>query len=271
MSGFRLTLREVPAQRVDCAPLTVDQLLGRSAAEVAALTLGSGNRRLRVDALFTLEGTPGPELEIVGSHARLDRLGAGMTQGRLTIRGTAGDQLGLGMTGGRIEVDGDAGGFAASGMRGGELRIAGNAGEFLAAAIPGNHQGMQGGLVLVGGNAGARAGDRMRRGTLLIGGDTGDYCAARMVAGTIGVWGRVGRGTGFGMRRGTVLLQQAPPTLPPTFNDCGEFPLTVLTLLTRAWQNLPSPFNTLPESGLRVRRIMGDLANDGRGEILIRV
>lgn len=271
MTAFRLTLRQAPDQRVDCTPLTVDQLLGKSAADVAAVTLASGNRRLRVEELFTLEGTPGPELAILGSHERLDRLGAGMTQGRLTIRGAAGDQLGLGMTGGRIDVDGDAGSFAASGLRGGEIRISGHAGDFLAAAIPGNHQGMQGGLVLVGGNAGDRAGDRMRRGTLLIGGNTGDYCAARMVAGTIGVWGRVGRGTGFAMRRGTVLLQQAPPALPPTFNDCGTFPLPILSLLARAWRDLPSPFNGLPETGLRVRRIMGDLANDGRGEILIRV
>lgn len=270
MTAFRLTLRATPAQRVDCAPLTVDQLLGKSAAQVAALELGSGNRRLRVGDLFSLEGTPGPEVEIVGGHARLDRLGAGMTQGRLTVRGAAGDQLGLGMTGGQIRVEGDAGGFAASGMRGGEIRISGNAGDFLAAAIPGNHQGMQGGLVLVGGNAGARAADRMRRGTLLIGGNTGDYCASRMVAGTVGVWGRVGSFTGLAMRRGTLLLQLAPAALPPTFNDCGEFPLTILTLLARAWRDLPAPFNGLPQSGLRVRRLMGDLANDGRGEVLVR-
>jgi formylmethanofuran dehydrogenase subunit C len=91
-----------------------------------------------------------------------------------------------------------------------------------------------------------------------------------MVAGTIGVWGRVGHSTGLAMRRGTVLLQQAPPALLPTFNDCGTFPFSFLTLLARAWKGLPGAFGTLPDSGLRVRRIMGDLANDGRGEILIR-
>jgi len=271
MSSLRLTLRETPAQRVDGAPLTVELLLGKSAQEVGAIELPSGNRRLRVDQLFTVEGTPGDQLELVGALDRFDRLGAGMTQGRLLIRGATGEQLGLGMTGGRIELEGDTGGFAASGLRGGEIRISGNAGDFLGAAIPGNHQGMQGGLVLVGGNAGDRAGDRMRRGTLLIGGDTGDYCAARMVAGTIGVWGQVGRSTGFMMRRGTVLLRQAPPALPPTFNDCGEFPLTILTLMVRAWKGLPGPFGRMAESGLRVRRIMGDLANDGRGEILVQV
>ena len=271
MSALRLTLRERTAQRLDLSQLTIDLLAGKSLAEVRAIELASGNRRLRVDNLFALEGTPGDIIEIHGGSDQLDRIGAGMTRGRVIVQGDAGDHLGVGMTGGAIEIAGSVGAFAASDMRGGEIRITGNAGDFLAGAIPGNHQGMQGGLVLVSGHAGDRAGDRMRRGTLLIGGDTGDYCASRMVAGTIGVWGRVGRGTGLAMRRGTVLLQQMPPALPPTFNDCGEFYFSFLTLLARAWKELPGKFGTLPDSGLRVRRIMGDLANDGRGEILIRL
>ena len=181
MSALRLTLRQRTAQRVDLAPLTIDLLAGKSLAEVGAIELASGNRRLRVDHLFTLAGSPGDTLEIHGSSDQLDRIGAGMTRGRVVVQGEAGCQLGLGMTGGTIEVTGSVAAFAASSMRGGEIRIAGNAGDFLAGAVPGNHQGMQGGLVLVGGNAGDRAGDRMRRGTLLVGGDTGDYCASRMV------------------------------------------------------------------------------------------
>jgi formylmethanofuran dehydrogenase subunit C len=72
------------------------------------------------------------------------------------------------------------------------------------------------------------------------------------------------------MRRGTLLLRQAPPALLPTFNDCGVHPLTILTLLARSWRDLEGRFAALPETGLRVRRFMGDLANDGRGEILVR-
>jgi formylmethanofuran dehydrogenase subunit C len=130
---------------------------------------------------------------------------------------------------------------------------------------------MQGGTVLVEGSAGDRTGDRMRRGTLLIEGDTGDYCASRMVAGTIAVWGRVGAFPGLAMRRGTVLLQHAPGEMVPTFNDCGEHPLSFLTLLVRSWRTLPGKFATIPDSRVRVRRYMGDLANDGRGEILVWV
>lgn len=270
MSTLRLTLRAAPAQRVDCAPLTAAPLAGQTLAAVAALPLVAGNRPLRVDELFALEGTPGDTLVVTGDGARLDRLGAGLAAGTLRVEGAAGDYLGQRMTGGRIEVGGRVGAFAANGMKGGEIRIGGDAGDFLGGAIPGDHQGMSGGLVLVSGNAGARAGDRMRRGVMLIDGSAGDYLASRMVAGTIAVAGAVGHGAGTSMRRGTLLLSTLPAGLPPTFNDCGVFPFTMLTMLARAWRGLPGPFGALPDGGLRVRRLMGDLANDGRGEILIR-
>lgn len=269
MSALRLTLRERPAQRVDCSPLTTASLAGRTLAEIAAIELPTGNRRVRLDALFSLAGEPGTDLEIAGSTAMLDRLGTGLAGGTLRVKGDAGAYLGMGMTAGTIEVDGGAGAYAGTGMRGGLITLGGSAGDFLAAAIPGNHQGMLGGTILVRGSAGDRAGDRMRRGTVLIEGDTGDYLASRMVAGTIAVGGTIGRFPGLAMRRGTVILSQAPAALLPTFSDCGTHPFTVLTLLARAWRRFPGKFAAFPETGLRVRRFMGDLGNDGRGEILI--
>lgn len=270
MSALCLTVRERPAQRVDLSPLTPDGIAGKSVKEIAAIELATGNRRIRVDSLFQIAGDPGLDIEIRGSLETLDRIGGGMTQGRIVVSGEAGAYLGIGMTGGSIEVTGGTGAFAAGGMTGGVIRIAGNAGDFLAAALPGDHQGMKGGTVLVAGNAGDRVGDRMRRGTVLIDGNTGDYCASRMVAGTIGVWGKVGRFPAVAMRRGTLLLRQAPDALSPTFNDCGVHPFSFLPLLARSWRKHPGKFATLPDSGLRLRRLMGDLANGGRGEILIR-
>jgi formylmethanofuran dehydrogenase subunit C len=270
MSRLTLILREPPTQRVDLSPLTAAPLGNRSVAEIAAIELPTGNRKVRVDSLFKLSGDPGEELEIVG-NGLLDRIGAGMTQGLVVVRGDTGAFLGIGMTGGMVEVEGNTGAYAGTGMKGGTIRICGNAGDFLAAAIPGNHQGMLGGTLLVRGNAGDRAGDRMRRGALLIEGNAGDYCASRMVAGTIAVWGKVGRSPGLAMRRGTVLLFDPPAALPPTFNDCGAHPFNFLTLLARSWRVHPGKFATLTNSGLRLRRFMGDLANDGRGEILMKV
>lgn len=270
MSSLVLTLRERPLQRVDLSAVTPDRVAGQARAAIAALTVSSGNQRLRVDKLFALSGAPGDEIVIRAGCDLLDRIGADMTRGRIVVEGDAGAYLGFGMSGGTIEVSGGAGAYAATGMRDGEIRIGGNAGDFLAAALPGDHQGMRGGIVLVRGDAGDRAGDRMRRGTLLIEGNAGDYCASRMVAGTIAVLGSVGRFPALAMRRGTLLLQQAPAALLPTFNESGTFPFSFLTLLARSWRGLPGRFGTASLEGSPYRRFMGDLANDGRGEILIR-
>ncbi len=271
MTTLTFTLRDRPVQRVDLAALTIDRLTGMTTAQVAALPLPSGNRTIAAGELFTITGQPGDSLEIVGSTDRLDRIGQGMTRGSIHVRGDAGAYLGAGLDGGTLEVEGSAGPYAATGMRSGMIHIRGNAGDFLAGAIPGEHRGMQGGTVVVRGDAGDRAGDRMRRGMLLIEGNAGDYCASRMVAGTIAVSGRIGRSPGVAMRRGTLLLLQRPAELLPTFNDCGEFPLSFLTLLVRSWRALPGSYASLSEAGLRVRRFMGDVGNGGRGEILIRV
>lgn len=265
-----LTLKSRPVQRVDLAPLTAAPLAGKTAAEIGNIELWSGNRALKLGDLFNLSGTPGNEIEIRNSCDQLDRVGTGLPEGRLTIKGETGAYLGARMSGGTIVVEGNAGAWAGTGMTAGLIQVNGNAGDFLGAAIPGDHQGMKGGTIVVSGNAGDRAGDRMRRGSLLIEGNAGDFCGSRLVAGTLAVWGRVGRSPGFAMRRGTLLLREKPEMLP-TFNDCGEYPLSFLTLLARSWRKLPGKFAGLPDGGFKVRRFMGDLANGGRGEILVRV
>lgn len=261
-----LTLREPPAQRVDLSALTAQPLAGWSVADIARIKLTAGNRATTMGDLFTIEGEPGGDLELRNCCSRLDWIGAGFGEGRLLIYGDAGAYLGAGMTGGTILAAGSAGAYAGTGMKGGMIQIGGDAGDFAGGAIPGDHQGMRGGTLLICGNAGDRAGDRMRRGMLLIEGNTGAFCASRMVAGTIAVLGTVGRSPGLAMRRGTLLLL-SPTELPPTFNDCGVYPLNMLTLLMRSWKKLPGKFSSLPD-GTSVRRFMGDLANDGRGEIL---
>jgi formylmethanofuran dehydrogenase subunit C len=267
MSTLCLTLRDAPAQRVDLSPLTASPLAGRSREELAAIELTAGNRTTTLGALFTIEGETGGDVELRNCCSRLDGIGAGLTEGRLLIYGDTGACLGREMTGGTILAAGSAGAYAGTGMKGGMIQVGGDAGEFAGGAIPGDHQGMRGGTLLICGNAGARAGDRMRRGTLLIEGSAGDYLGSRMIAGTIAVLGTVGRLPGLAMRRGTILLL-APTEVPATFNDCGVYPLTLLTLLMRSWKKLPGRFSSLPDS-TRVQRYMGDLANDGRGEILL--
>lgn len=269
MSALKLTLREPPRFRVDCSPLVPDRLAGLPAADIAAIELASGNRRLRTDEVFAVGDGDAADMLIEGACAKLDRIGAGMTTGRLRVVGDAGDYLGAGMSGGRIELAGCAGSHCACAMAGGTVDVEGGVGDFLGGALPGELHGMRGGLVRVGGSAGERAGDRMRRGMLLVEGDAGDWCASRMAAGTLAVLGRVGASPGFGMVRGTLLLRDLPGGLLPTFNDCGIHELGFLRLLLRSWTELPGAFGRLSPDAIRVRRHVGDLANGGKGEILV--
>ena len=266
MSALTLSLKTKPSQRVDLSPLTPDQLAGKSAAEIAGIELYSGNRRLRVDELFDISGDDTNDIVIRNSCSKLDAIGSHMKGGRITVIGNAGDYLGFEMAGGELTVQGDVEAFAASGLRNGFVHIQGNAGDYLGGAIAGDKQGMKGGTVIVTGNAGDRVGDQMRRGLLLIEGNVGDYCACRMIAGTIGVLGNVGEYTAYGMRRGTLLLSKTPQ-LHATMTDCGTHTLPFLSLMFKSFAGLPGRFAEI--SGNRVRRYAGDIACDGKGEILV--
>lgn len=266
MSALTFTLKTQPRQRVDLSPLTPDHLAGKSLTEIAATELQSGNRKLRTDTLFDIAGDDASDIVIHNSSGKLDFIGSKMQSGSITVHGGAGSYLGFQMKKGTINVHGDADAFAASGMAGGILHIHGNVGDFLASALPGDKKGMKGGLVLITGNAGDRVGDQMRRGIILIEGNAGAYCASRMLAGTIGVLGSVGEYVGFGMRRGTLLLF-SQPKLHATIQDCGSHTLPFLSLMFKSFKALPSKFADINRN--RVHRFAGDLANDGKGEILV--
>jgi formylmethanofuran dehydrogenase subunit C len=170
---------------------------------------------------------------------------------------------------GVVHVTGNAGLYAGCEMKNGLLQIDGDAGDLLGAALPGNKQGMKGGTIVVKGNVGQRAGDHMRRGQILIEGDAGDYCGSRMLAGTIAVMGQTGRYLGYAMRRGTLLLWNTPQ-LAATFNDCGSHTLAFLPLLFASFKSLDSRFADASLAFTRVQRFAGDMAETGRGEVLVK-
>lgn len=266
MSALTFTLKTQPLQRIDLSPLTPDNLAGKPAADIAAIELYSGKQKLRVDTVFDIAGDDVSNIVIKSSCNKLDFIGRGMKTGRITIQGDVGSYLGFQMRNGTIVLHGDADAFTASELAGGLIHIHGNVGDFLAAAIVGNKKGMKGGTVIVTGNAGERVGDQMRRGLLLIEGNVGSYCASRMLAGTIGVLGTVGEYVGYGMRRGTLLLTKTP-ALHATIQDCGSHTLPFLSLMFKSFGSLPTKFAKIENN--RVQRYAGDLANDGKGEILV--
>ncbi|NML30484.1 formylmethanofuran dehydrogenase subunit C [Paraburkholderia antibiotica] len=277
-----LRVKAPPGFRVDAAALRPTALAALSVAEIEHLVLPAGNERCVVGDVFEVRretaGTAAgktagnddqPTLIVDGAARWLDRLGADMDGGRLVVRGSVGDYSGLRMNGGTLHIDGDAGHFTGCEMRGGRLTVQGDSGDFVAGALTGDMDGMTGGTLTIHGNAGARLADRMRRGLVLVGGDAGEFAASRLVAGTVGVAGKVGAHYAYGMRRGTLLLAQRPePLPPPTFTGGGRGFDVFWSLLVRSLAAEIAPFSQWRADRLPVR-YTGDLAVDGRGEILI--
>lgn len=265
---IRLTLTNRPLVRLSLDGITPDRIAGIAPAELAHRALASGNRSGMLGDWFRIEAANGPadRLVITGGDARLDDIGARMAGGELIVEGDVGAGAGTAMTGGVLRVTGSAGYGAATAMRGGTLRVAGDAGDQLGGALPGERTGMSEGVVIVGGNAGMGVGDRMRRGIIVVAGAAGPFCAARMLAGTIVVGGAIGPQPAIAMRRGSLMVLAGTVPSAPGFADCGVTELTVLRLIARF----------LAEQGLAplaarigpLRRLVGDLAQNGKGEIL---
>jgi len=268
-TAFHLRLRAQPALRLELAGLTPTAVAGEGASELARRALWHGNEQLPLGEFFDVVARPGdvPTLVFEGDLSRCDGVGRAMDGGALVVDGDVGDYLGAQLAGGEIRVSGSAGLLAACEMAGGRLEVGGDVGDYAANALPGDMDGMRGGLFIVRGNAGARFGDRMRRGTALVFGAAGDFLASRMVAGTIAVAGEVGAHCGYGMRRGSLVFAGTPPAIPPTFAATGHDIRVFWALLTRSLAAHGGPFADLPAR--RPRRLVGDLAADGKGEWLL--
>ena len=268
MGGWRLILRERPPLPVEVGALNPERLADLTRAELERLPLALGRRGVPLAELFKVEGAPGPRLVFAGDCARLDGIGRGLASGEILVEGDAGHEIGAGQSAGEIRIAGSVRDHAAMGMRGGVLNIGGDAGAFLGSAPPGERLGLRGGLITIAGSVGPRAGDRMRRGIILIAGDAGAACGARMVAGTIAVAGPLGPLPGLRMRRGTIIAAGAAEGVPDTFADTGWADLTIFKLLGRKLGTAAAWLGPLLTDG-PLRRLAGDLAVDGKGEILI--
>jgi formylmethanofuran dehydrogenase subunit C len=272
--SLTLTLRRDPPGRISLYGITPDQLTDRSVGEIEKLPLSWGRETPAFGEFFDVAGCPDGRFVFEGDMGRFSDLGGGMKAGEIELHGDAGDCLGRDMQGGRLLVHGAAGDLAACGMSGGELRIAGDAGDRLGGALPWLPGGMRGGRVTVGGKAGDRCADKMRRGEIFVAGDVGAFCAARMVAGSVVIAGHMGPHPGYGMRRGTLFALSAAFQAPPAFAETVMAADTYLQLVWREWlAHLPTStqFADVARMGIRgdlkLRRWMGDLGSDGRGEV----
>ncbi|MCJ7653576.1 MAG: formylmethanofuran dehydrogenase subunit C [Actinobacteria bacterium] len=265
MSALTFELKGKPGQRLDLSPLTPARLKDLKPKEIEALVIGTTRVPVTVGDAFKVKGKDVSALRFVGTDARCDKIGAALTEGEIVVEGDAGAYLGAGMKGGKIEVKGSAGVLAGASMSGGSIAIDGDAGERAGGVLVGDNFGMKGGLLTIGGNAGSLLGERMRRGFVIVGGDAGDYAGGRMFAGTILLKRQVGRVAGYGLRRGSLIFMEEPKELLPTFGDCGVLEFDYLRLLEHWLRESGRPIAL----GDRARRLMGDMAAVGKGEMLI--
>jgi formylmethanofuran dehydrogenase subunit C len=265
-----LRLKEPLSERLDGSLLDPARMAGWSRQEIEQLSVGTGHRRRSLGEFFEVIGDPCSRVVLHGELALMDRLGARMTGGQLTVMGEVGDDCGLEMGGGMLEVFGKGGDHVAAGMKRGTLIIHGSVGDFLAGPGVGQTRGMRGGTCIVLGNAGHRVGERLRRGIVMIQGRCGDFGGVQMIAGTLAVFNGIGQHWGTGMRRGTIILTQPQPlAFDAELTPAREFELSFLPLL---WKHLAQTVSDIqwriPASRWAYRQL-GDRANGGVGEVLV--
>lgn len=267
MSALTLKLRSAPSVRLNLSSLVPGRLAGLSLGEIEKLSISGGRQPLSVGDCFEVAGSPGEALRIEGGSDRLDYVGAAHAGGEIIVDGDVGAYAGRRMKTGKLDIRGNAGLCLASNILGGLIVVAGSAGDHLGLPRPGEKDGMAGGTVVVHGDTGAFPGERMRRGLLLVKGKLGENAGARMMGGVIWAEQGLSRGAGAQMRRGTLI---GPTLASPlaTFADCGQLDLLILRIMDRHWRDalgeLAPPAITKP-----VRRLMGDMASLGKGEILL--
>lgn len=257
-----LTLRETPPERLDLSTVTPLTLSRLSESDAAKLPVGTTRRGLTLGDCFdiTLDGSE--NLLIQGGHERLDRVGAGLSEGVLRVEGDVGQRLGEGMAGGNLTVSGSAGPFAGTGATGGLITIEGDAGDHAGGALHAAKAGLDGATLVIEGSAGIHLGDRMRRG-LIVARRAGALAGSRMIAGTLTAL-EVGDHPGLAMRRGTLLVGKHG-ALAPSFVETGTHDLVYLRLLTRSLAGLSAAHADLAKGALT--RYSGDLGTIGKGEI----
>src|SRR5213080_3325166 len=102
---LRLSYLGTATVPVEAEAITPDNLAGKAPAEIAALPVQYGNHPAPLGEFFRVEGDAADgDILIEGDCGRVKWLGAGMTRGRITLRGNAGMHLGAEMRGGEIHL-----------------------------------------------------------------------------------------------------------------------------------------------------------------------
>ncbi|MFQ6105722.1 MAG: formylmethanofuran dehydrogenase subunit C, partial [Candidatus Hydrothermarchaeaceae archaeon] len=102
--------KKQPREGLDADVINPDIFAGRSIAEIDALEIFNGNRRVKLAEFFDVSGSTSSSSEdiriiIDGDVSRTKRIGQGMKAGEILIKGSIDMYVGAEMKGGRIIVE----------------------------------------------------------------------------------------------------------------------------------------------------------------------
>lgn len=242
---------------IDAECITPNIFAGKSTEEIAKLPLWEGNCKRPLLEIFEIGGNCGKTssevvIHLVGDLSKAQKIGAGMTDGEIQVKGNVGMHLGEEMKGGKITVEGNVGSWAGSAMKGGNIEVKKDAGDYIGGAYRGSTKGMQGGAIIIQGNAGTEVGRCMKKGLIRIRGNVDQFAGIRMANGTIVVQGNAKERVGAYMTGGKIILCNHVSSILPTF--------TIDSIKSKAkaeGEQIKGPFYLF----------IGDLTEQGNGKL----
>ncbi len=218
---FLFRLEEEPEVCVEVDSLLPEKLKKLDVRDVKNLKVRLGKLEVSVEELFDVDKVEGESVIFEGKWLdRVKRIGFGMAEGEIVVRGNAGMYAGAFMKGGRIVVEGNVDRFAGMNMSGGEIVVKGDAGDYLGSGYRGD-AGMKGGRIVVEGNAGDEAGIKMKGGEIIVKGKAGLFFGG-MMSGGMARAERAER-AGANMKNGVIVLEKAKDEdILPGFTYAGK-------------------------------------------------
>ncbi|MDP3564461.1 MAG: formylmethanofuran dehydrogenase subunit C [Methanoregula sp.] len=232
METVTITMKNPPALYLEADNVTPDGFAGKTAAQIAELSVHEGNTTSTLGKYFEVSGNAGAtaadtKVIVKGDVKKVKYLGFKMSAGEMVIEGSTDLYVGAWMTGGKLLAKGNVEAFAATAMKGGELIIEGNAGNYLGAAYRGDWRGMSGGKILVKGNAGSDIGMYMTGGEIVVNGNVDVHVMTHAEGGKTIIKGNTKSKLGGQLVDGTIIVFGNIETMLPGYKPNGEVELEV--------------------------------------------
>ncbi|MDP2797258.1 MAG: formylmethanofuran dehydrogenase subunit C [Methanoregula sp.] len=232
METVTITMKNPPALYLEADNVTPDAFAGKTAAQIADLSVHEGNTTSTLGKYFEVSGNAGAtatdtKIIVKGDVKKVKYLGMKMSAGEMVIESSTDQYVGAWMSGGKLLARGNIEAFAATAMKGGELIVEGNAGNYLGAAYRGDWRGMSGGKILVKGNAGSDIGMYMTGGEIVVNGNVDVHVMTHAEGGKTIIRGNTKSKLGGQLVDGTIIVFGNIETMMPGYKPNGEVELEV--------------------------------------------